>query len=100
MSTSSTIGGVPRSAAPPTNRTLEADAALKKVAQQFEAVFVRQMMTAMRQAKLSDDILGSSSTDSFRDLADAKTADSIAAKGRFGIAALIERQFKQTGSGK
>lgn len=100
MSTSSTIIVAPRPAAQPTKTSLPADAALKNVAQQFEAVFVRQMMTAMRQAKLGDDILGSSSTDSFRDLADAKTADTIAAKGQFGIAALIERQFKQIGSGK
>lgn len=68
--------------------------ALTKVAQQFEAVFVRQMMTTMRQAKLADDVFGSSSTDSFQEMADAKTADNLAALGRFGIAKLIEQQFQ------
>lgn len=76
------------------------DPALKKVAQQFEAVFVRQMMSTMRQAKLADDVLGSSATDSFQEMADARTADSLAALGQFGIAKLIERQFQPRGSAK
>lgn len=73
------------------------DPALKKVAQQFEAVFVRQMMSTMRQAKLADDVLGSSATDSFQEMADARTADSLAALGQFGIAKLLERQFQPRG---
>jgi len=74
--------------------------ALAKVAQQFEAVFVRQMMATMRQAKLADDVFGSSSTESFQEMADAKTADNLAALGRFGIAKLIEQQFQARGVGK
>lgn len=76
----------------------KADAALTKVAQQFEAVFVRQMMSTMRQAKLADEVFGSSATDSFQEMADARTADSLASLGQFGIASLIERQFQGRGS--
>ncbi|HWJ38441.1 MAG TPA: rod-binding protein [Sphingomicrobium sp.] len=78
----------------------KADPALKKVAQQFEAIFLRQMIGSMRQAKLTDDPLDSSATDNFRELADAKTADSIAALGRFGIAQMIERQLGKPGVSK
>lgn len=76
------------------------DAALKKVAQQFEAVFLRQMIASMRQARLTDDPLDSSATDNFQELADARTADSIAALGRFGIAQMIERQLGRAGGSK
>ncbi|WP_077147292.1 rod-binding protein [Sphingopyxis sp. KK2] len=67
---------------------------LRKAAEAFEAVILRQLMASMRQAKLGDDIFGSSATDNFREMADAKTADSIAAMRQFGIADMVERQFK------
>jgi flagellar protein FlgJ len=76
------------------------DPALKKVAEQFEAIFLRQMIGTMRQAKLADDIFGSSATDQFRELADARTADSLASLGQFGIAKMIERQLGGKGSAK
>lgn len=72
---------------------------LKKVAEQFEAVFVRQMIASMRQAKLVDDPLDSSATDNFRELADARTADSIATGGHLGLAEMIERQLAGKGGG-
>jgi flagellar protein FlgJ len=75
------------------------DPALKKVAEQFEAVFVRQMIGSMRQAKLTDDPLDSSATDNFRELADARTADSISTSGHFGLAAMIERQLASKAGG-
>lgn len=71
----------------------QVDPALRKVAQQFEAVFLRQIIGEMRKGQLAEDLLGSSATDHFRELADARTADSLAAKGQFGIAAMIERQL-------
>lgn len=68
---------------------------LKAAAQQFEAVFLREMIATMRKAKLSEDIFGSSATDNFREMADANTADAMARTGSFGIAALVERQLDQ-----
>lgn len=68
-------------------------AKLKSAAQAFEAVFLRQMIGSMRSAGLSDGMLDSSATDQFRDMADSKTADSMADKGVLGIAQLLEKQL-------
>lgn len=68
-------------------------AALKKVAQQFEAVFMRQMIGAMRSASLAEGISDSSATQQFQDMADARTADAMASKGAMGIAELLIQQF-------
>lgn len=70
------------------------DGGLRKAAEAFEAVILRQLMASMRQAKLSDDIFGSSATDNFREMADARTADSMAALRQFGIADLVESQLR------
>lgn len=69
-------------------------AGLKKAAQQFEAIFIRQMMSSMRSASLGEDLLGSSAGDQFRDMSDARTADSMAEKGALGIAQLLIAQFE------
>jgi flagellar protein FlgJ len=92
-STSAARSFVPASATP----TLSGgggDDGLRKAAEQFEAVILRQLMASMRQAKLGDDVFGSSATDNFREMADARTADSLAAMRQFGIADLVERQFR------
>ena len=68
-------------------------AALDKVAQQFEAVFLRQMIGAMRSASLAEGITDSSATQQFQDMADARTADAMASKGAMGIADLLIKQF-------
>lgn len=68
-------------------------AALDKVAQQFEAVFLRQMIGAMRSASLAEGITDSSATQQFQDMADARTADAMASKGAMGIAELLIKQF-------
>jgi peptidoglycan hydrolase FlgJ len=70
-----------------------ADPALRKAAEAFEAVILREMMAAMRKGKLGNDIFGSSATDNFREMADARTADSMATLRQFGIADLVERQL-------
>jgi flagellar protein FlgJ len=66
---------------------------LHKAAQGFEAVFLRQLIGAMRQAKLAEEMFGSGATDNFRELADARTAESMASLGQFGIARMIEQQL-------
>ena len=68
-------------------------AKLKSAAQAFEAVFLRQMISSMRDASLSDGIFDSDSTKQFQDMADAKTADSMAQHGVLGIAEMIEKQL-------
>jgi peptidoglycan hydrolase FlgJ len=73
--------------------TKAADPALRKAAEAFEAIILREMMATMRKAKLGDNIFGSSATDNFREMADARTADSMAALRQFGIADMVERQL-------
>lgn len=73
---------------------------MQKAAKAFEAVFLRQMIGSMRQAKLSDDILSGSGTEQFREMSDAKLADSMADKGGFGIAELLLAQFGGVKGGK
>ncbi len=65
--------------------------ALANAAQQFEAIFLRQMIVSMRSPSLGDDIFGSNASTQFRDISDARLADSMA--GNFGIARLLESQL-------
>ena len=69
---------------------------VKKVAKEFEAIFLRQMIGSMRQAGLGDELFSSSAQDQFRDMADARLADSMAGKGGFGIADLLAKQLGGT----
>ncbi len=73
------------------------DPALRKAAQGFEALFLRQIIGSMRQAKLGDDLFGSSATDTYREMSDRQLADSLSQKGAFSIAALVEAQLTQKG---
>jgi len=68
---------------------------LKAAAKHFEAVFTRQMLKSMRDAKLSDDdLFGSDATDQFREMQDGNFADQLAGKGAIGIADLLVKQFE------
>ena len=67
--------------------------ALRAAAQQFEAVFLRQMIGSMRQAHLADDMFGSQATEQFRDMSDANLADAMSHQGVFGIAQMLLSQF-------
>lgn len=98
---SSPAVSAPVSAMPSLSGAGGGDGGLRKAAKSFEAVILRQLMTSMRQAKLGEDIFGSSATDNFREMADARTADSIAAMRQFGIADMVEAQFRgRTGEAK
>ena len=67
---------------------------IRKVAESFEAIILRQLLASMRKAKLGDDMFGSSATDNFREMADARTADAMSQMGQFGIADMVERQLR------
>jgi flagellar protein FlgJ len=73
------------------------DPALRKAAQGFEALFLRQVIGSMRQAKLGDDLFGSSATNTYREMSDKQLLDSLAQKGSIGIAALVEAQLSKKG---
>lgn len=95
------IGGINQAAAAPQPAKADRHGELVKAAQAFEAVFLRQVIGSMRQAKLGDDLLGSSASDQFRDMSDAKLADSMAAEGSgFGIAKMLIAQFERQETGQ
>ncbi|MBK6708649.1 MAG: rod-binding protein [Sphingomonadales bacterium] len=73
----------------------EVDPDLRKAAVAFEAVMLRQLIGEMRKGQLADDIFGSSANSTYRELADASTADALAQRGAIGIAAMIERQLQE-----
>lgn len=79
-------------AAPPTKH----DPGLRKAAEAFEAIILRQMMASMRKAKLGDEIFGSSATDNFREMADARLADCMSGLRQFGIADMVEKQLQHS----
>ncbi len=54
---------------------------LRTAAQAFEAIFLRQMIGSMRNARLAEDVFGSASSDQFRDMGDAQLAELDVAAG-------------------
>lgn len=88
MQVSSTSSATATSGAAPANK-----ASLEKTAQQFEAIFLRQMIGAMRSASLAEGISDSSATEQFQSMADSRTADAMASGNSMGIAQLLIKQF-------
>ena len=82
-------------AAAPQPRDPQQDQQLREAAEAFEAVFLRQMIGSMRQARLGEDLLGSDAADQFRDMADARLADTMAERESFGIAEMLLNQFQR-----
>lgn len=70
-------------------------AQIRKTAQQFEAIFVRQMLSAAHKSGFGETMTSSQGTDTFRDMQDARFADIAAQKGAFGLAKMIEKQLVQ-----
>lgn len=69
---------------------------LREVAQQFEAIFLRQMLSAARKSDFGgDDLFGSQGEDTFSEMRDAHFADVAADTGMVGFARSIEEQLSQ-----
>ncbi|MDM7957722.1 MAG: rod-binding protein [Blastomonas sp.] len=85
--------GATQSAAQPGGKSEEQKAELRKAAESFEAIFLRQMIGTMRSATKGDTLLGSDAGDQFRDMMDARLADDMADKQSFGIAEMVLKQF-------
>ena len=89
----STVAPVPPLA---TATPLPSDRAqLKQAAKQFEAIFVRQMLSAARAAKLGgeNDLFGGQAMDTFNGMQDEHFAQIAADSGAFGLAKSIETQL-------
>lgn len=70
-------------------------AALRKAAQGFEAIFVRQMLAAARSTNLAgeDNLFGGQAQETFASMRDERFADIAARTGAFGLAKQLEAQF-------
>ena len=66
---------------------------LKDVAEQFEAIFVHQMLKQARQSKLADGIFNSDAQDTFNNMLDSEYSKILSKKNNFGIAEGLIRQF-------
>lgn len=68
-------------------------AQIRQTAQQFEAIFVRQMLSAARKSDFGDTMTSSQGADTFTQMQDARFADIASQKGAFGLARMIEKQL-------
>ena len=78
------------------SRSSKSDEALREVAREFEALFVKQMLSSMRQTldPGSDMLYGGISQDIFEDMLYEEYAKVMAKTGSLGIAELVYGQLK------
>lgn len=76
------------------NAAEKQDAALRKTAQEFEAVFIKEMLThaGLDKAMASDSGIGG---EAFSSMLVQTYAEGIAEKGGFGLADQVYRQLKE-----
>ncbi|MBF6058677.1 rod-binding protein [Thiomicrorhabdus heinhorstiae] len=70
--------------------------ALKPVAQQFEALFLQQILKEARQVKFDDGFLSGGQSDFYQDWYDKQLAQDLAAKGSIGLADKLVEQLSPT----
>jgi len=66
---------------------------LRAAAEQFEALFIQQLLKQARSAKLADDILGSEASDTYTEMLDQERAKQLSAQMNLGIAEALVHQF-------
>ena len=74
--------------------SLDKSGDLKAAAVQFEAIFLKMFLDQARDAKLSDDILGSSASDTFQEMFDSELSKSSSSSMNLGLADVIVRQLQ------
>jgi flagellar protein FlgJ len=68
-------------------------AALKPVAQQFESIFIEQILKQARKVKLDDGWLDGKQTQFFKDMYDKQLAQELSTKETLGLADMIVEQL-------
>ena len=79
------------------NERKQADAELKAVADQFEAIFLEILLKQARESKLSDGLFDTSSDDNFVQMYDQELAKSSSKSVDIGIAEGIIEQMSSSG---
>ena len=67
---------------------------LETVANQFESIFVFQMLKQARQSKLAEGIFSSEAQDTFNNMLDMEYSEILSNKNNFGIADALIKQFQ------
>ena len=67
---------------------------LKNVAEQFESIFVHQMLKQARQSKLAEGIFNSEAQDTFNNMLDIEYSKILSKKNNFGISEALVKQFQ------
>ena len=67
---------------------------LEVVADQFESIFVFQMLKQARQSKLAEGIFSSEAQDTFNNMLDLEYSQILSKKSNFGIADALIKQFQ------
>ena len=73
----------------------QGEAALRAAAQQFEAMFVQEMMRTMRQAGIKADLMESHALETFEGMFDKEVSVQMARRGSFGMADMLVQQMKR-----
>jgi flagellar protein FlgJ len=71
--------------------------AIEEVASQFEALFIQQMMKAMRDAVPKSDLMQSDHLETYQSMADQQMAVSLSQQGGIGIARMLVEQMQTKG---
>ena len=67
---------------------------LRDVAEQFESIFIHQMLKQARQSKLAEGIFNSEAQDTFNNMLDMEYSEILSKKNNFGIAEAMIKQFQ------
>ena len=67
---------------------------LEIVADQFESIFVFQMLKQARQSKLAEGIFSSEAQDTFNNMLDMEYSEILSKNNNFGIADALIKQFE------
>ena len=78
-------------------KTPDRDADLREVAEQFEAIFLKEFIKQSRKAKLAEDLFGSSAKSTYEDMLDQELSQTMSGRVNLGIAEALVRQL---GGGK
>ena len=80
------------------NGTVDKTSKLYKVSQEFEAIFIKQMLNVMRKSVGKTGLLdGGLAEEFFEDMLYDEYAEKMAESGSFGIADMIYRQLNTSG---
>ena len=74
---------------------VDPQASLRKVARQFESLYIKMMLKSMREASLGDPLFDSDSSKVYRDMYDNQLAIQMSEHGGIGLADMLVRQLQR-----